>query len=168
MFVISIRKFLSKYYNIQGSNFNSLTHKDISEMCGVFPCLYGNVIKESDLNDIKSGHILLVIDCENNVLGYTNPLLEKDNEECEELFNHPIIVAFYEKLEHETGLKKEDIEHLKMYELEELLKKSKKTFDDRTKSLVIREFHRRKFYENNTKEQKLEKIKKREYKMKMI
>ena len=50
----------------------------------------------------------------------------------------------------------------------ELLKKSKKQSDNKTKYLVIKELHKRKELENNTKEEKLEKVRKREYRKEIL
>lgn len=161
---IKIGKFLSKYYNIQGSNLNNLSHEQMIEMFEVEPCLGCDIA----INDINEGKTILVEDSEKFVLGYKNPLLEKNNKECEELFEHPIIANFYKSLEHETGLTKEDVKHMKLYELEELLKECKRRSDNKSKNIVVRELRTRKINEGNNKETKLEKARKREYRKEMI
>ena len=161
---MKIGKFLSKYYNIQGSDLNNLTHEQIIEMFEVEPCLGCDVA----ISDINEGKIVLVEDSERYVLGYKNPLLEKDNEECEELFEHPIIANFYKSLEHETGLVKDDVKNMELYELEELLKECKRSDDNRSKNIVVKELRERKVNECNNKESKLEKVRKREYRKEMI
>lgn len=159
MYKMTTGKFLSKYYNIQGSELNNLKHDQIFEVFGIETC------QECDItiDDIKEGKIILVEDSEKYIMGYNNPFYEKENEDSEKLFIHPVIAEFYKNLEEETGLERNDVKYLKMYELEELLKKSKKQSDNKTKYLVIKELHKRKELENNTKEEKLEKVRKREY-----
>lgn len=165
---ISIGKFLSKYFNIQGKNLNSLTHKQLEEICGISPCIDAHVVTNEDIEEIKTGKILLVRDSETFVLGYKNPLLTKDEESIEELFDHPIIAEFYKNLERATGLRKNEIEELKVYELEDVLKECKRQSDEKTKKIIVRELQRRKLYENDTREDKLEKVRKRELKEEMI
>lgn len=161
---MKIGKFLSKYYNIQGSNLNNLTHEQVIEMFEVEPCLGCDVA----INDISEGKTILVEDSEKFVLGYKNPLLNKDYKECEEIFEHPIIANFYKSLEQDTGLTKEDVKNMKLYELEELLKECKRTSNDRSKNIVVRELRERRITECNNKEAKLEKVRKREYRKEMI
>lgn len=164
MYTISMRKFLSKYYNMQVKDANNLTHDQVLELFGIEACLEC----DTTIENIKTGKVVLVEDSENYIFGYYNPLFDKENEECEEIFEHPIIAEFYKNIEKETGLKKVDIKDLKMYELEELLKKSKKNSDNLTKKSVIKELHKRKELENNTKEEKLAKVRKREYRKEII
>jgi len=161
---MKIGKFLSKYYNIQGSNTNDLTHEQMIEMFDVEPCFGCDI----SISDISQGKVILVEDVDKYILGYKNPFIYLDEEECEKYFEHPIIAEFYKSIERETGLKKADVEHLKIYELEELLKKYKKLDDNQSKNVVVRELKKRKFSDNNTKDEKLEKVRKREYRKEMI
>lgn len=164
---ISVQKFLSKYYNIRCENLNSLTHEELEEIFDIIPCIKTPIVSDKVFEAIRTGKIVLVND-NHYIFGYENPLLEKSNEECEELFEHPVVAEFYRNLEKETGLRRQDIEELKMYELENLLKECKKISDDVTKRIIIKELHKRKELENNTKEEKLEKVRKREYREELI
>ena len=164
MFKISAKKFLAKYYNIQVSNYNNITHNQMFELFGIEACLGC----DTAIDDIREGRIILVEDSEKYIMGYINPLYEKDILKCEELFEHPLIADFYKNLETETGLKKEDVHDLKMYQLEDLLRESKRHSDNLTKYMVIKELQKRKEMENNSKEEKLEKVRKREYREEMI
>lgn len=158
---MTIQKFLSKYYNICCSN-AKITHQIIECLFGIEPCLKIDNINEESIEEIIKGNIVLVIDGENRILGYKNPFLDKELDESRTLFNIPMYVNFKEDKNNWIPFSREDLASLEVYELEVLLKLCKKRSDDVTKRIIIDELHKRKALENNTKEEILEKVRKRE------
>ena len=158
---MTIQKFLSKFYNINCAN-SEITHQIIESLFGINPYLKLEMINEEHIEDIKSGHIILVVDGEHKVLGYKNPFLEKNNEECKSIFEMDVFTEVHNIENHPINLKEEDVATLETYELEELLQVCKKRSDDISKRVVIKELHKRKEEENNHKEEIIEKVRKRE------
>lgn len=159
---MTIQKFLSKYYNICCTNSPHITHQVIESLFGINSCLKMEMINEENIVDIKSGHIILVVDGENKILGYKNPLLEKEVEECKSIFEMPIFTEVHNIENHPLNLKEEDVTELETYELEELLHICKRRSDDISKKAVIKELQKRKEEENNHKDEIIEKVRKRE------
>ena len=159
---MTIQKFISKYYNISCTNSKHITHKVIEYLFGINPYLRIEGINAENIEDIRSGYIILVLDGENNLMGYKNPFLEKDNEECKSIFDMQIFTEVHNASNHPLNLREEDVISLETYELEELLQISKKRSDDVSKRVIIKELHKRKGLENNHKEEIIEKVRKRE------
>ena len=156
--IISMSKFLLVYHNFEGDVFRRITHNQLNTMLSV-----GNILDEKiEIEDVLSGKVILVSDCEGRVQGYKNPLINKKDFVEEEPLK--LDVTFDEK----SCIDIQDLSGYSDYELIELIKKCKKMNNDKDKNVVIKELKQREFEEHNTKEEKLEKIRKREYRKDLI
>lgn len=153
-YIINISKFLYVYYHIKSKDSYKLTHEQIKEMLDI-STMPNKCVNE---NDVLTGRTILVKDIEGTVRGYRNPLLhEKETEsilECPDIsFNDDNIT-----------IKIDNIDSYSIHELEDLIKKCKKCHKDKTKNIIIKELHKRNNAHVESKEKKLEKVRKKEFK----
>ncbi len=150
--IISMSKFLYVYYNFEGDVFRKVTHNQINSMLNI-----GNISNDKIADeDISSGKVILVRDCEGTIQGYKNPLINKKDFTDEEPLK--IDVTFDEK----PSIDIQNLSSYNNYELVGIIKECKKRNNDRNKNIVIKELHKRKELENNHKEEIIEKVRKRE------
>lgn len=156
--ILTIAKFLGNYYNVEGVGLNKLTHNQMKEMFDLRSYPYDKVTH----NNVVKGKTLLVKDSEGVILGYKNPFLNKSDKECMDVFDSCTWLDVDNNEKEKVALEDENLQCYSDYELGEIIKVCKKSNNDQTKNLVIKEFHKRKHAENNSKEKKLEKVRKRE------
>jgi hypothetical protein len=150
--IISMSKFLYVYYNFEGDVFRKVTHNQINSMLSI-----GNISNDKIADeDISSGKVILVRDCEGTIQGYKNPLINKKDFTDEEPLK--IDVTFDEK----PSIDIQNLSSYNNYELVGIIKECKKRNNDRNKNIVIKELHKRKELENNHKEEIIEKVRRRE------
>ena len=156
--IISMSKFLLVYYNLQGEVTRRITHKQLNSILSINNVPNDKIV----VDDILSGNVILVRDCEGEVQGYRNPLINrKDFTEEEPL---ELDVTFDEK----SYIDIYDLSEYSDYELVGLIKKYKKKKNDRGKNIVIKELHKRKELENNHKEKIMQRVRRRELRKELI
>ena len=156
--IISMSKFLLVYYNLQGEVTRRITHKQLNSILSINNVPNDKIV----VDDILSGNVILVRDCEGEVQGYRNPLINrKDFTEEEPL---ELDVTFDEK----SYIDIYDLSEYSDYELVGLIKKCKKAKNDRGKNIVIKELHKRKELENNHKEKIMQRVRRRELRKELI
>ena len=153
-YILSINKFLFIYYGIEGEGLYKLTHEQIKEMFNIKSVPNDIITNER----IVKGSIILVKDSHGNVLGYSNPLLRKQQEES----TRPDIE--FENVDTKISISEEELCSYSNYELEKLMNTCKKNHKDKIKNSIIKELHKRKINDHNVKQQKLERVRKREFK----
>ena len=148
-FILSMRKYLSKYYNINARKVSEFSHDDLSKLTGK------DYLEIKDINneDITHGDIVLVKDTNNLVLGYTNPLTD-------ETINYGQQGVMTE--DNKIVIDISNMDEFNDYELEVLAKECKKQNKESMKNRIIKELCRRSFENFNRKEEILEKVRKRE------
>lgn len=156
--ILSISKFLGNYYNVEGVGLNKLTHNQMKEMFDLRSYPYDKVT----YNNVVKGKTLLVKDSEGVILGYKNPFLNKSDKECMDVFDSCTWLDVDNNEKEKVTFEDDNLQCYSDYELGEIIKACKKSNNDQTKNLVIKEFHKRKQAKNNSKEKKLEKVRKRE------
>ncbi len=156
--IISMSKFLLVYYNMQGEVTHRITHKQLNSILSINNVPNDKIV----VDDILSGNVILVRDCEGEVQGYRNPLINrKDFTEEEPL---ELDVTFDKK----PYIDIYDLSEYSDYELTGLIKKCKKAKNDRGKNIVIKELHKRKELENNHKEKIIQRVRRRELRKELI
>ena len=156
--ILTISKFLGNYYNVEGIGLNKLTHDQIKAMFDLKSYSYDKITKDN----IIEGKTLLVRDSDGVILGYKNPFLNKSDKECLDTFESNTRLDVTGGVKEKMTIDDETLQCYSDYELGELIKVCKKNHNDQTKNLVIKELHKRK-HNVNSKEKKLEKVRKREF-----
>ena len=157
-FIISMSKFLFVYYNLEGEVTRRITHKQLNSIL----CINNVPNDKIVVDDILSGDVILVKDCEGVVQGYRNPLINKKTFTEEEPLE--LDVTFDEK----SYIDIYDLSEYSDYELSGLIKKCKKAKNDRDKNIIIKELHKRKELENNHKDKIIQRVRKRELREELI
>lgn len=159
--VLTINKFMTNYYNINGENLNKVTHSNLKE---IFPFLNISSLEEQTEENITMGNIILVIDSKNKIKAYNNPYLnteEMDNNKKES--KAELIFVVDDDVDILDKIDSEVLKELNIYELEKVLKLSKAYQDYKMQKLVQKELYfRTENHSSKNKTKKLERIKIRE------
>ena len=155
--IMNVSKFVRTYYNINSKGLNKLSHSDLKEIF----CLKSVASKNINEDKVNRGIIVLVKDCHDHVLGYLNPFLKMKRKDIKESFDKDNSKKITFTEEEKVHIDKEDLHDYSNYELEALLKQSKKTNDDRSKNMIIKEFKTRTKEEDNNKKATPVKVKKK-------
>lgn len=161
-FTLTISKFMSTFYNIKEKNLNRLSHDNLKE---IFPAL--NQIKKEFITeeDLVRGEVVLVIDCNNKVVGYLNPYVydyEYHEKICKNNDKIHFIFTVEDDIDELESLSEEELNNLSIYELEGLLKKAKQHQNLKEQRLVQKELYFDK--ENHSmKKEKQEKVRVKEF-----
>ena len=148
-FILSMRKYLSKYYNINAVKVSEFSHEDLTKLTGREYVELEDIEKE----DITQGEIVLVKDTNDVIMGYTNPLSGETLD-----YGQQGVMTEANKIVIDIS----NMDEFSDYELEVLAKECKKQNREDLKNRIIKELCRRSFEDFNRKEDILEKIRKRE------
>lgn len=159
---LTISKFMSTFYNIKEKNLNRLSHNDLKEIFPELRPVQKEFVTEENL---VRGEVVLVIDCDNEITGYSNPYAinyEKHEKACHDNDKVHFIFTVDDDIDELESLSEEDLNNLSVYELENLLKKAKKHQKLKEQRLVQKELYFDK--ENHSmKREKQEKVRVKEF-----
>lgn len=120
--VISMEKFFSNFIGSSSVNCNRLRHKDLKGFR--LPCVIGvsNVFAKKNIDYVKRGELILVIDCHGDLGSYINPILLK-NLAFKKLFEDRLEQLEEERISNMEKCDKEALtyELARIYRTEELL-----------------------------------------------
>lgn len=160
-YVITIGKFLSHYYYINGENINKLSHEEFTTILNIKPIPIDDVL----LIEIITGEIVLVVDRNNYVLAFKNPLIIKQNEDVNnDFFITNASIDILEEATENIDLENINISELTDYELDKLLVRCKEVGNDRIKNQIIKELRFRPESKPGIKQNLMEKQRIREFK----
>ncbi len=156
---ITIGKFLSHYYYINGDNLNKLTHTEFTLM---FNIRYLSIF-DVKMDEVTSGEVVLVTDRNGFVLAFKNPLIIKlDESTADSFYITNASIDMYEKKE--LDLTNINFSELTDYELDRLLVICKEEGNEKYKNKVIKELRFRPESKPGMKQNLIEKEKIRELK----
>lgn len=160
---LTISKFMSTFYGVGCKELEKLSHKTLKKIFPNLKSVPNNIITDENL---ITGDIILVIDCDNNIVGYSNPFINNcfcryDNEFGNNK-NIELLFTVDDDIDELKKLNEEDLEHLNRYELEKLLKLCMANQECKARRLVQRALYFNK-ENHSTKKEKLEKIRIKEF-----
>lgn len=133
---MSIGKFLSHYYYINGDNINKLTHYEFTT---IFDLKYISIF-DIEMSEVISGETVLVYDKNGLILAFKNPLIIKRNDDIsEEFYITNAIINMFEEEKESIDLQNINISELTDYELDKLLEVCKERRNEKAKNRVIKE-----------------------------
>lgn len=138
---LTISKFMSTFYNIKEKNLNRLSHNDLKEIFPKLRPVQKEIVTEENL---VRGEVVLVIDCDNEITGYSNPYVadyEKHEKTCYDNDKVHFIFTVNDDIDELESLSEEELNNLSIYELENLLKKAKKHQKLKEQRLVQKELY---------------------------
>ena len=159
--IITLDHYFSEFHNFPKGSFIKFTHKDVKNN---FPFIKTVRLSGITREEIFTGKVLLVKDCEGSIIPYINPItysnVEKHIDECKANDKVEITFTASESTE-EFDISEDDLESLSIYELKNLLK----LYKDNNKLKNFRMVKKELYFNSDThdnRELKKEKIRKRE------